>query len=204
MPNGDKQYEQYYARNRQEWRAWLEQHAATSPGVWLIYYKKQSGQPYVAYEEAVEEALCFGWIDSRPNAIDAARYMQLFSPRKPKSPWSKINKQRVDKLIEQGLMTPLGLKAIEIAKQNGMWNVYDAIEAQVVPEDLTQALASNATARQNFEAFSDSTKKQLLWYIESAKRPETRAKRIEQVVREAERNRNPLNYAANKKEKNTQ
>ena len=99
---------------------------------------------------------------------------------------------------------PLGLKAIEIAKQNGMWNVYDAIEAQVVPEDLIQALASNATAQQNFEAFSDSTKKQLLWYIESAKRPETRAKRIEQIVMEAERNRNPLNYAANKKEKNAQ
>jgi uncharacterized protein YdeI (YjbR/CyaY-like superfamily) len=131
--------------------------------------------------------------------LDAQRYKQLFSPRKPKSPWSKINKQRVEKLLEQGLMTPAGLKAIEIAKQNGMWNVYDAIEEQTVPQDFAQALAANVKAQQNFESFSNSTRKQLLWHIESAKRPETRAKRIEQIVTEAEQNRNPLNYTANKK-----
>jgi len=199
MPEINNQLPQYYARDRKEWRIWLENNAATSPGVWLIYYKQQSGQPRVSYDEAVEKALCFGWIDSRPNAIDAERYMQLFSPRKAKSPWSKTNKIRVEKLIEQGLMTEAGFKAIEAAKQNGFWNIYDAIEAQEMAADFAQALAANTTARQNFEAFSDSSKKQILWYIESAKRPETRLKRIEQVVEAAEQNTNPLQYTARKK-----
>jgi len=157
------------------------------------------GKPRVTYDEAVEEALCFGWIDSRPNAIDAERYMQLFSPRKAKSPWSKTNKIRVEKLIAQGLMTEAGFKAIEAARQNGFWNIYDAIEAQTMPEDFVQALAANLSARQNFEAFSDSSKKQILWHIESAKRPETRAKRIAQIVEAAAQNINPLQYTARKK-----
>ncbi|HZU70835.1 MAG TPA: YdeI/OmpD-associated family protein [Ktedonobacteraceae bacterium] len=200
MPDStNDQLERFYARDRQEWRAWLEQNAATAKGVWLIYYKQNSNQPRVSYDEAVEEALCFGWIDSRPNTLDDERYMQLFSPRKPKSPWSKSNKQRVEKLIQQGLMTAAGLKAIEIAKKNGMWNVYDAIEALTMPEDLREALVANNVANANFEAFSNSTKKQLLWWVESAKRPETRSKRIQQIVLSAEQNKNPLNYAANKK-----
>jgi uncharacterized protein YdeI (YjbR/CyaY-like superfamily) len=94
MSKSNEPIERFYARDRAEWRAWLEQHHATAPGIWLIYYKKESGKPRVAYDDAVEEALCFGWVDSRPNAIDDDSYMQLFSPRKPKSPWSKINKQR--------------------------------------------------------------------------------------------------------------
>lgn len=199
MPEMNNQLSQYYARDRKEWRTWLENNAATSSGVWLIYYKQQSGQPRVTYEEAVEEALCFGWIDSRPNVINAERYMQLFSSRKAKSPWSKINKERVKRLIEQGLMTEAGYKAIEAAKQNGFWSIYDAIEAQTMPEDLVQALAANPTARQNFEAFSDSSRKQILWHIKSAKRAETRAKRIEQIVEAAAQNINPLQYIARKK-----
>lgn len=113
MPEINNQLPQYYARDRKEWRIWLENNAATSPGVWLIYYKQQSGQPRVSYDEAVEKALCFGWIDSRPNAIDAERYMQLFSPRKAKSPWSKTNKIRVEKLIDQGLMTEAASKPLK-------------------------------------------------------------------------------------------
>ncbi len=136
----------------------------------------------------MEEALCFGWVDSRPNKLDDERYMQLFSPRKPKSPWSKLNKQRVEKLIEQGLMTPAGLEKIEAAKQNGMWGIYDDIEALTVPQDLKEALAADETAKTNFEAFSDSSKKNILWWIESAKRPETRAKRIEETVELAAKN----------------
>jgi uncharacterized protein YdeI (YjbR/CyaY-like superfamily) len=114
--------ERYYAKDRHEWRKWLEENAATSRGVWLIYYKRDSGKPCVSYEESVEEALCFGWIDSRVNGLDHESYMQLFSPRKPKSSWSKSNKQRVEKLIQQGLMKAPGLKTIEVAKQNGRWN----------------------------------------------------------------------------------
>jgi uncharacterized protein YdeI (YjbR/CyaY-like superfamily) len=186
--------ERFYAENRQEWRKWLEENHATRQGVWLIYYKKNSGKPRVAYDEAVEEALCFGWIDSRPNALDDESYMQFFSPRKPKSPWSKINKQRIEKLAAQNLIAPAGLAVIEASKKDGSWNAYDAIEELAVPADLQEALAVNATALQNFEKFSNSTKKQLLWWVESAKREETRLKRIEQIVKSAEENKNPLQY----------
>jgi uncharacterized protein YdeI (YjbR/CyaY-like superfamily) len=178
----------YYAKDRHEWRAWLEQNHASAPGIWLIYYKKESGKPRVAYDEAVEEALCFGWIDSRPNAIDDESYMQLFSPRKAKSPWSKLNKQRVEKLIAQGLMTPAGLAKIEAAQQDGAWNSWDSVEELTIPDDLRQALAADKTAEKHFMAFPPSSKKNILWWIESAKRPETRQKRIEETVRLAAQN----------------
>jgi uncharacterized protein YdeI (YjbR/CyaY-like superfamily) len=156
--------------------------------VWLIYYKKESGKPRVAYDEAVEEALCFGWVDSRPNALDEERYMQLFSPRKPKSPWSKLNKERAEKLIEQGLMTAAGLGKIEAAQRDGSWNRYDAVEDLTMPDDLASALAANPTANANFNAFSSSSKKVILWWIASAKRPETRLKRIQETVTLAAKN----------------
>ncbi len=196
-PNG--QLERVYARDRHEWRAWLEAHAATSPGVWLIYYKQGSGKPRVPYAEAVEEALCFGWIDSRANTLDGERSMQMFSPRKPHSPWSKLNKERVERLQRQGLMTPAGLALVEAAHRDGSWSAYDGIEELTVPPDLAAALAANETAERTFAAFSASSKKQLLWHIESAKRPETRAKRIAQIVAAAAENRNPLASTANRK-----
>ena len=189
MPGSTKeQPEQFYARDRQEWRSWLQNHAATSVGVWLIAYKGHTGQPSVAYSDAVEEALCFGWVDSRPNALDDERYMRLFSPRKSKSPWSRLNKQRVEKLIEQGFMTEAGLKVIEEAKRNGSWNAYDEIENLTLPPDLENALNANADASRYFQAFSPSVKKSILWWIESAKQPETRRKRIEETVRLAAMN----------------
>ncbi|HEX3271072.1 MAG TPA: YdeI/OmpD-associated family protein [Ktedonobacterales bacterium] len=175
--------EQFYARDRQEWRAWLAEHYATAPGVWLIYYKKESGKPRVAYAEAVEEALCFGWIDSRPNALDDERYMQLFSPRKPKSPWSKLNKERVERLIAQGLMAPAGMEKVELAKRNGTWEQYDAIEDLTMPDDLAAALAVNPEAQRHFDTFPPSSKKNIFWWISSAKKPETRQKRVEETVR---------------------
>jgi len=180
--------EQYYAKDRAAWRAWLSEHHATSAGIWLIYFKKESGKPRVAYEDAVEEALCFGWVDSRPNAIDDQSYMQLFSPRKAKSPWSKINKERVERLIAQGVMTEAGLKKIEAAKADGSWNRYDEVDDLVMPDDLAQALAANQTANTYFQAFSPSSKKVILWWIASAKRPETRSKRIEETVQLAAQN----------------
>jgi uncharacterized protein YdeI (YjbR/CyaY-like superfamily) len=178
----------FYAANRQEWRDWLLHHYRTAAGVWLIYYKKQSGRPYVAYDDAVEEALCFGWIDSRSNALDDERYLQLFTPRKPRSPWSRPNKQRVERLIEQGLMTPAGYALIEAAQRDGSWNMYDAVEDLVMPNDLREALAANDLARLNFDMFSNSSKRNILWWIASAKRPETRHKRIEETVRLAAEN----------------
>lgn len=188
MPRSDKPIDAFYARDRSEWRAWLEQNHAHSSGIWLIYYKKESGKPRVAYDEAVEEALCFGWVDSRPNAIDGESYMQLFSPRKAKSPWSKLNKQRVESLIRRGLMTPAGLEKIEAAKQDGSWGSYDGIEELAIPPDLAEALAADPTAQANFMAFSPSSKKNILWWIESARRPETRLKRVTGTVTLAAQN----------------
>lgn len=120
--------------------------------------------------------------------LDDERYKQLFSPRKPKSPWSKLNKQRVEKLTRQGLMTSTGLEKIEVAKQNGSWSAYDAIEDLTMPSDLEQALAANPTANQCFQAFSNSSKKNILWWFESAKQPATRLKRIEETVNLAAKN----------------
>ncbi|MEM8536120.1 MAG: YdeI/OmpD-associated family protein, partial [Chloroflexota bacterium] len=174
--------------NRQEWRAWLAEHHASAPGVWLIYYKKASGKPSISYDEIVEEALCFGWVDSRPNALDDERAMFLISPRNPQSPWSRLNKQRVERLIEQDLMTEAGLAKIEAARQNGAWNQYDDIEDLIIPDDLQIALDANPAAQTNFAAFPPSSKKTILWWIASAKRPQTRAKRIEETVTLAAQN----------------
>lgn len=146
----------------------------------------------------MEEALCYGWVDSRPNKLDDERYMQLFSPRKPKSPWSKLNKERVERLVRQGLMTAAGLAVVVAAKRDGSWDAYDAIEALRIPPDLADALDAADTARRNFEAFGNAAKKQILWWIASARREETRQKRIARIVAAADRNTNPLAYAAKK------
>jgi len=188
MPKSDNQLPTTYAKDRGEWRKWLEKNHATSSGVWLIYYKKGSSKPSVAYDEAVEEALCFGWIDSRVNALDDERYMQVFSPRKPKSSWSKLNKQHVEQLIQNGLVTVAGLEKIEAAKRDGSWSALDAIEDLQLSVDLMKALDSNKTAYDNFMAFSTSSKKNIVRWIESAKRPETRLKRIEETVTLAAQN----------------
>lgn len=195
MASGAGEVDRYYAPDRTAWRLWLAEHHGSARGVWLIYYKKHTGEPTVTYDEAVEEALCFGWIDSRPNVIDDARYMQLFSPRKPKSPWSKVNNGRIERLIREGRMAAAGLAAIDAAKADGSWGAYDAIEALLIPDDLRLALAAHGAALEHFERFGASTKKQLLWHVESAKRPETRAKRIAQIVEATAERRNPLAYA---------
>ncbi|MDJ0620999.1 MAG: YdeI/OmpD-associated family protein [Calothrix sp. MO_192.B10] len=192
MPKFDDQLESIYASDRKTWREWLSNNHLTSRGIWLIYYKVKSGKPSVKYSEAVKEALCFGWIDSKVKSLDEQRYQQIFTPRKPKSVWSKLNKQYIEELIEQGLMTTAGLEKIEVAKQDGSWNSLDAIEALIIPIDLQQALEANETANLNFQAFSNSLKKNILFWIDSAKRPETRLKRIEQTIMSAAHNRSPL------------
>ncbi|HUY76717.1 MAG TPA: YdeI/OmpD-associated family protein [Ktedonobacterales bacterium] len=196
---GADAWERYYARDRHEWRAWLHAHHATATGVWLISYKKTSGQPSVPYAEAVEEALCFGWIDSRANTLDDQRHMQMFTPRKRKSPWSRLNKERVARLTEQGLMMEAGHAAVATAQQNGTWTASDAIEDLRVPDDLAQALATNEAAQRHFAAFSASATKQILRWIASARRAETRANRIAQIVAGAAQNTNPLANTANRK-----
>lgn len=189
MPKLTSDRPMFYPRDRQEWRAWLAENHATSKAVWLVYYKKDSGQPFVAYGEAVEEALCFGWIDSTVNKLDDGRFLQFYTPRKPKSGWSGLNKRRIESLMQQGLMMPPGLAKIEIAKKDGSWSVFDDIETLTIPADLQQALAANEAANVYFEAFSASAKKGILWWIKSAKRPDTRAKRIEETVHLAAQNK---------------
>jgi uncharacterized protein YdeI (YjbR/CyaY-like superfamily) len=173
---------------RAEWRAWLAANHATGTGVWLVTFKKASGRPYLPYDETVEEALCFGWVDSRPGKLDAERTMLYFSPRKAKSGWAKPNKIRVEKLIAAGLMTPAGQAAIDAAKKNGAWALLDAVEAMVCPPDLAKALKANPTAKKNFDAFPPSVRKAIFQWVTLAKKPETRAKRVEETVRLAERN----------------
>jgi uncharacterized protein YdeI (YjbR/CyaY-like superfamily) len=190
MTNVKQPLGEFYFCDRQAWRDWLITNHQTSPGIWLVYYKVKSGKPSIRYSDAVKEALCFGWIDSKVNSLDTERYKQVFTPRKPKSVWSKLNKQYIEELIEQGLMTEAGLKKIEAAKQDGSWVTLDEIEALVIPLDLEAALATNEVAYQHFVSFSNSTKKNILAWIGSAKRSETRLKRIEQTVELAAQNKN--------------
>jgi uncharacterized protein YdeI (YjbR/CyaY-like superfamily) len=180
------------AKGRQEWRRWLEENHATSQGVWLVFYKKGSGKPSVTYQEAVEEALAFGWIDSLVNAMDDLRYKQVFTPRKPRSSWSRLNKQRVEKLILSGAMTKAGLAKVEAAKQDGSWYSLDSVENLEIPQDLAFALANSPLALKNFMASSPSVRKIAIRWINDAKRPQTREKRIREIVLKAKENKKIL------------
>ena len=184
--------DQYYAADRASWRQWLVHNHAASRGVWLVYNKAVAGKRRLSYDDIVDEAVSFGWIDSLTRSLDAERAMLYFSPRKPKSPWSRSNKERVARLVKEGLMTEAGLAIVEGAKRDGSWDVYDAVEQLAIPFDLEAAFADDKAAGQNFAAFSASNKKQLLRYVASAKRPETRQKRIAQIVHAASQNKNPL------------
>ncbi len=175
----------YYAKDRKAWRKWLQKNHAKEPGVWLIYYKKASGKPRVLWEEAVEEALCFGWIDSIAKPIDEEKYMQKFTPRKAKSVWSAINKKKVESLIQQNLMMPAGLEIIETARKNGSWTQLDEVENFVIPLELERFLAKNKTVAKYFETLSKSTRKQWLYKMNSARLPETKKKRLEELRAEA-------------------
>jgi len=184
-------YDQFYPKDRKTWRSWLSKHHAKAPGVWLVYYKKESGKPRVAYADAVEEALCFGWIDSTMRPLDEERYMQLFTPRKPKSEWSKLNKTRVEQLIKNGLMTPAGLEKINISKANGHWEKIDHVEALTVPSDLAKQLGKSKKATAYFDTLKTTNKKYLLHWLNNAKRVETRAKRVEEIMAALKEQRMP-------------
>jgi uncharacterized protein YdeI (YjbR/CyaY-like superfamily) len=172
----------FYAKNQKEWRKWLERNHQSEKAVWLIFYKKGSGIQSTNYSEALEEALCFGWIDSKANKRDDESYYQYFAKRKTKSKWSKVNKEKVAILIEKGLMTPAGLESIEAAKQNGTWSALDEVEELIIPSDLQVLFDKNIVAFKNWEKFSRSVKRGILEWILNAKRPVTRQKRIVETV----------------------
>lgn len=177
---------------REEWRTWLKKNHGTKKQVSLVYYKKHTGKKSVRYEEAVEEALCFGWIDSKINRIDDEMYMQLFTPRKPNSVWSLLNKKRVEKLIKEGKMTASGFLMVEAAKETGRWNqAYGGNKKCDVPADLQRALKNNKEASKNFRKFSSGYQRRYIEWISMAKRNETREKRILQVVKFALGNKKP-------------
>jgi uncharacterized protein YdeI (YjbR/CyaY-like superfamily) len=161
-----------------EWAMWLEANHAVSPGVWLAVGKKGNTRTSLTYEQAVEEAVAWGWIDSTVHAMDEHRFRQLFTPRKRGSIWAASNKARVERLAAEGRMRPSGLAVVEAAKADGSWQLLDDVEALVVPSDLADALALDEEAALGYEGLPDSAKKQLLYWISSAKRPETRATRI--------------------------
>ncbi|MCS7037858.1 MAG: YdeI/OmpD-associated family protein [Saprospiraceae bacterium] len=178
----------FYAKDRQAWRDWLAAHHASEKAVWLILYKKESGVPSVYYSEAVDEALCFGWIDSKPNKRDANSYYQFFAQRNPKSNWSRVNKEKVARLIEQGLMQPAGEAMIALAKQMGTWDALDDVENTTLPDDLRALFEQNPVAYAHWEHFPRSATRAILEWILNAKKAETRQKRIEQTVALAEKN----------------
>jgi uncharacterized protein YdeI (YjbR/CyaY-like superfamily) len=177
-----------HPKTRAAWRAWLIKHHGTSAGVWLVSYKKATGLARFEYDVAVEEALCVGWVDSKPRKLDDARSMLWFAPRKPGTGWSKPNKTRIARLTAAGSMLPAGLAKVEAAKRDGSWTKLDAVEALEVPPDLAAALKRHPPAAEHFEAFPRSVKRGILEWIVQAKRAETRAKRIDETATLAARN----------------
>jgi len=155
----------FYAKSRKAWRNWLEKNGGKQQFIWLIIYHKRAATPGVYYDEAVEEALCFGWIDSRPNKRDDESFYLFFAERKPKSNWSKINKQRVEKLITEGKMAPAGLVMVQLAKKTGTWTALEKIDRMELPTDLEKLFNKNKMALNNFNSFPPSAKKGILEWI---------------------------------------
>lgn len=189
-----KDVEEFCPNDKKDWRDWLELNHNKKEAVWLIFYKKKSPNYNLSWSESVDEALCFGWIDSTKKAIDNEKYRQYFCKRKPKSNWSKINKDKVTTLMDQGLMKEAGYKSIEIAKENGSWTILDKVEALIIPDDLKSAFEKYKGSMEYFNSLSKSVKKQLLYWIVSAKRIETRQKRIQQIVEDADQNMKPKQF----------
>jgi uncharacterized protein YdeI (YjbR/CyaY-like superfamily) len=169
-------------KSRAAWREWLEEHHATSLGIWLVFAKKDTGLPTLTYEDAVQEALCFGWIDSLVKSIDERFHMQMFTPRKPKSRWSATNKARLAKLMKAGVMAPAGLATVEQAKKSGSWKGYASVDAMTIPPELKRAIDANPEATNNWPTYSASAQRSFLHMVNDAKRPETREKRVRRVI----------------------
>jgi len=183
-----EEQEYLYFKNAEEWRLWLHDNHQSATKVFLIFYKVGCGIESMRWEEAVQVAICYGWIDSTVKRIDENRRRQLFTPRKDKSVWSKLNKTYIEKLIAKNLMHESGLRKIAIAKQNGSWEALDEVENYTIPEDLLYAFEQNPMAFQNYNSFSPSYRKSYLYWLNQAKRTETRANRIVEIISLCEQN----------------
>ena len=172
-----------YFKTSAEWRKWLKNNHDKANEVWLIFFKRGTGKPSIEYETAVEEALCFGWIDSLIKRIDDEKYIRKFTPRKNDSKWSEANKRRVEKLIKENRMTEIGLEKIEIAKRTGQWDKPDRPDIQFdLPQEFQRALAQNKKARENFERLAPTYQKQYIGWVAVAKRQKTKEKRIKESL----------------------
>lgn len=181
----------FYPKSREDWRKWLQEHHNTTKSIWILYYKKQANKPTVSYSDAVDEALCFGWIDSKAKSVDEEKFMQFFSKRKEKSVWSKVNKEKVQRLTEEGLMTPAGFEIIAKAKQNGSWTILDDAEALIIPADLEKEFQKLPNAKAYFLSLSRSDIRNILQWLILAKREETRNKRISEIIECAKQQKKP-------------
>ena len=183
---------QVYIPDRKAWREWLQENHDRVKSIWPVHDKMSNPDNKLSYEDIVQEALCFGWIDSTVKKLDEKRSMIYLSVRKPKSIWAQSNKDRVEKLIKNGLMTRPGLVTIERAKADGSWTAFDAVEDLIMPDELRRVLEKNETAAKNFKSFSPFLKKQILYFIYSAKQTETRIKRIEKILPSLTAKKNPF------------
>jgi uncharacterized protein YdeI (YjbR/CyaY-like superfamily) len=190
----DQILDTFQPKDREDWRAWLQEFHKTKPSIWLIYSKKASKIESIKYQEAVEEALCFGWIDSKSKPIDEFTYMQFFTKRKAKSVWSRINKNKIEELIANGQMNEAGFESIKIAKINGSWTSIDDAEALIIPQDLKTEFQKHPTAENYFMGLSRSDKRNILMWLILAKRIETRQKRIMEIIEPALARQKPKQF----------
>ncbi|WP_333851910.1 YdeI/OmpD-associated family protein [Epilithonimonas sp.] len=172
----------FYPTSLTAWRKWLQKNHLSKQAVWLVFYTKKSQKKSITWSEAVDVALCYGWIDSKKIKIDEETTRQFFSKRKPQSTWSKINKEKINLLIEQNLMTEEGLKSIETAKKNGSWTILDEVEELIIPQDLEKAFKKHKSSKEYFLSCSKTAKKMMLQWIVLAKQPKTRQKRIDEIA----------------------
>lgn len=189
-----KDIETIYPQNPLQWREWLEKNHLDTDAVWVIFYKKESGQPTLSWSESVDEALCFGWIDSLKKKLDDERSVQFFSKRKPKSTWSKINKEKIERLNDAGLMKPAGMECVRVAKENGSWTLLDEVDALVIPPDLEEAFGVYEGSKEYFRVLSQSDKKVLLQWVVLAKTEATRKQRILQIAANAGNHEKPETF----------
>jgi uncharacterized protein YdeI (YjbR/CyaY-like superfamily) len=190
-----KDRETFCPASRQEWRQWLIENHSLKQSVWLVYHKKKTNMPSVAYTEAVDEALCFGWIDSTRISLGDDQFMQFFCKRKPKSVWSKVNKAKIQRLISEGLMMQAGYESVETAKLNGSWVILDDVEDLKIPKDLAGEFKSRPGSKAYFMSLSKSARKSMLQWLVLAKRPETRQKRIAEIAEQASHGQKPRQFS---------
>ncbi|NOT77156.1 MAG: hypothetical protein HOP08_19705 [Cyclobacteriaceae bacterium] len=190
-----EEIESFCPSTRQQWRKWLQKNHNKKQSVWLIQYKKSSGISTISWSDAVDEALCYGWVDSKRKTIDKDKFMQFFSQRKKNSTWSKINKEKIIRLTKAELMSPAGLATIETAIQNGSWTILDKVEELMIPKDLEKEFKAHPGSKVFFKSLSKSLRKMILQWIELAKRPETRQKRIIEIATLAAQKQKPKQFS---------